>query len=237
MTGNLNQERRGASGTAFPRGAWERDTASSGLLLGALVVVLILVGCRQDMHDQPRIEPLEAHAFFADGMGARQLPAGTVARGMLQEDSHLYTGKDESGAFVSTLPAGIELNREFLERGQNRFDIYCGVCHDSTGGGRGMIVRRGFKQPQPYSEQRLLDMPLGYFFDVMTQGYGVMSSYAKQVPVEDRWAIAAYIRVLQSRTQYLDDLPAAEQTEFREALLQRTQGQAHDTPEEVGHHD
>lgn len=187
--------------------------------LGILALGLFLAGCRQDMHDQPRIEPLEEHAFFADGMGARQLPAGTVARGMLFEDSHLYTGKDKSGVLVDALPEGMELTRELLEHGQERFEIYCSPCHDSTGSGRGMIVRRGFKQPQPYSQQRLVDMPVGYFFEVMTEGYGVMSSYAKQVPVEDRWAIAAYIRVLQaSHTQRLDTLPPEMQTEFHAAL-------------------
>jgi mono/diheme cytochrome c family protein len=171
------------------------------------------------MHDQPRIEPLEAHPFFADGMGARRPPAGTVARGQLFADRHLHAGKDESGEFVDSLPKSIALDRALLLHGRERFEIYCSPCHDSTGGGRGMIVRRGFKQPRPYWEPRLVDMPLGYFFDVMTQGYGVMSSYAKQVPVEDRWAIAAWVRVLQaSRTRRLEDLPADVQTEFRNAL-------------------
>lgn len=203
------------------------------LAAGLLLTGAVLGGCRQDMHDQPRIEPLEGHKFFADGMGARRFPAGTVARGMLFDDTHLYQGKDESGAFVDALPPSIELTRELLEHGRVRFEIYCSPCHDSTGNGRGMIVRRGFKQPQPYAEARLVDMPLGYFFDVMTAGYGVMSSYAKQVPVEDRWAIAAYIRVLQTReTRRLDELPAEMQTEFHDALARAAEPE----DEAEGHH-
>ena len=137
-----------------------------------LVAGLVFGGCRQDMHDQPRIDPLEAHEFFADGMGARHLPAGTVARGTLREDRHLYEGKDESGELADALPPSIELTPELLERGQDRYEIYCSPCHDSVGSGRGMIVRRGYKQPQPFWEERLRDMPLGYFFENMTQGYG-----------------------------------------------------------------
>ena len=190
-----------------------------------LAAGLVLVGCRQDMHDQPRIEPLEANAFFADGMGARPLPAGTVARGLLLDDRHLYEGKDAADEFVDALPASIELSRELLVHGQERFEIYCSPCHDSTGGGRGMIVRRGFKQPPPLWEGRLRAMPLGYFFDVITQGYGVMSSYSRQVPVDDRWAIAAYIRVLQARpTQRLEELPANLKQDFHAALTEAAEG-------------
>lgn len=171
-------------------------------------MVLVLVGCRQDMHDAPKIEPLEANAFFDDGQGSRQIPKGTVARGQLRADTHLYEGKDAAGQFLNVLPAGMEPTRELLERGQERFEIYCSVCHDSTGGGRGMIVRRGFKQPPPLYEQRLKDSPLGYFYDVMSNGFGVMSPYSKQVSVEDRWAIAAYLRALQlSQTSLVALLP------------------------------
>lgn len=179
-------------------------TIAGAALLGA---ALFGAGCRQDMQDQPRIEPLEANAFFADGMGARPLPAGTVARGHLRLDTHFYDGKDSSGELVDTLPARVELSRDLLERGKDRFEIYCSPCHDSTGGGRGMIVRRGFQPPPPLWEDRLKAMPLGYFYDVMTSGFGVMSSYARQVPVDDRWAIVAYVRVLQaSQAVALDEL-------------------------------
>jgi len=196
-------------------------TVKSGkkTLAVAWLAAAVLVGCRQDMHDQPKIEPLEANAFFADGMGSRPKIAGTVARGQLFEDTRLYTGKDESGALIDELPEPIELSRELLVRGQNRFEVYCSPCHDSTGSGRGMIVRRGFKPPPAYTDPRLLSMPLGYFFDVMTQGFGVMSSYAKQVPVEDRWAIAAYVRVLQvAQGSVLGELPTDVQEGFQTAL-------------------
>jgi mono/diheme cytochrome c family protein len=205
-----------------------KRTVSAVVLLAAFV----LVGCRQDMHDQPKIEPLEANAFFADGMGARPKIAGTVARGQLFEDTRYYTGKDESGAMIDELPEPMELSRELLVRGQNRYEVYCTPCHDSTGSGRGMIVRRGFKQPPAYTDPRLMSMPLGYFFDVMTQGFGVMSPYAKQVPVEDRWAIAAYVRVLQvAQGSVLEELPSELQEEFQTAL---TAPEA--PPEEGGHH-
>lgn len=169
------------------------------------------------MHDQPKIEPFEANAFFADGVGSRIPPAGTIARGWLREDTVLWEGKDAAGELVDTLP--MELSQELLQRGQQRFEIYCSVCHGSTGDGLGMIVRRGFKQPPPLYEQRLQEMPVGYFFDVMTNGFGLMSSYAKQVPVKDRWAIAAYIRALQlSQNAALAELPSPIQDEFHAAL-------------------
>ena len=194
-------------------------------------------GCRQDMHDQPRLEALEASTFFANGMASRDLPAGTVAWGDLRADTRLYEGRSETGDFVETLPVAI--TRELLDRGQSRYEIFCSVCHDSTGGGRGMIVRRGFKQPPPLYEQRLRDLPSGYFYDVITNGFGLMSSYAPQIPVEDRWAIVAYVRALQlSQTAVLADLPADLQTEFRQALTVAPAGGEHaetSSPEE--HHE
>ncbi len=187
------------------------------LMLLAVLGALLTVGCRQDMHDQPKIEPYEVNNFFADGMGSRIPPAGTIARGWLREDSALWEGKDAAGELVDTLP--MALDQALLERGQQRFEIYCSVCHGSTGDGQGMIVRRGFKQPSPLYEQRLQEMPVGYFFDVMTNGFGLMSSYAKQVPVQDRWAIAAYIRALQlSQNAALAELPSPIQDEFHAAL-------------------
>ena len=184
--------------------------------LALLAVVSLLAGCRQDMHDQPKLQAFEASAFFDDGMASRQLPAGTVPWGQLRDDPHMYQGKDENGELVDALP--MELTRELVERGRTRYEIYCSVCHDSVGGGRGMIVRRGYKQPPPFYEQRLKDMPAGYFFDVMTAGFGLMSSYAKQIPVEDRWAIVAYVRALQLSTSTLAELPQEVQDEFHRAL-------------------
>ncbi len=183
------------------------------------------------MHDQPKLQALEASAFFDDGMASRQLPAGTVPWGQLRDDTHLWQGKDENGELVDALP--MALTRELVERGRTRYEIYCSVCHDSTGGGRGMIVRRGFKQPPPLYEQRLKDMPAGYFFDVMTAGFGLMSSYARQIPVEDRWAIVAYVRALQlSQNSVLTELPRVAQDEFHQALAGPPEGDKRNTPEE-----
>ena len=195
--------------------------------MACVALGLVASGCRQDMHDQPRIEAYEENAFFADGVGSRPIPAGTVARGHLRDDTHLYAGVDAEGNVLDTLPAGIELSAALLGRGGERFEIYCSMCHGSTGAGDGMIVLRGFKQPPPLWEERLINRPLGYFYDVMTNGFGVMSSYAKQVPVEDRWAIAAYIRALQvSQATPLAALPAELQEAFHQAL---------EVPEEAGH--
>lgn len=173
------------------------------------MLALPVIGCRQDMHDAPRLDPLESSTFFADGMAARPIPADTVARGHLNEDPHLYRGQAD-GVIADTLPIALALTPELLRRGKQRYEIFCTPCHDATGAGRGMIVRRGFKQPESYHTDRLRAMPVGYFFDVMSNGFGQMSAYARQVPVEDRWAIAAYIRVLQ-RSQHapLDELPRA----------------------------
>ena len=188
-------------------------------ILAVAMIALLATGCRQDMHDQPYYEPFETSDVFDNGTTNQPLPAGTVARGLLKEDTHYWFGRDEAGQLVDELPRQIEGNRPLLERGQERFDIYCSVCHDTSGSGRGMIVRRGFKQPQPLYEERLKDMPLGYFYDVATNGFGVMPAYKKQIPEDDRWAIAAYIRVLQlSQGSTLEELPANVQAEVQKAL-------------------
>jgi mono/diheme cytochrome c family protein len=162
------------------------------------------------MHNQHKVKTLAASDFFADGQGARPLPAHTVARGD-QRVGFVYNGLDEANKPVDRLP--MPLTRELLRRGQERFNIFCSPCHDRLGTGRGMIVRRGYKQPSSYHIERLRNAPVGYFVNVMTEGFGVMPSYAPQVPVEDRWAIAAYIRVLQySQNAHLAELsPQARQ--------------------------
>lgn len=174
------------------RGAAGRGRA---LLLLAGASLLLVAGCRQDMHDQPKLRPYRSSAFFADGSGIRALPAHTVARGTLREDALYYAGTLADGSMTSELP--MPMTRALLLRGRERFDIFCSPCHGRLGDGRGMVVQRGYKQPSSYHDDRLRQVPVGYFFDVMTNGFGVMSSYAAQVPVEDRWAIAAYIRALQ----------------------------------------
>ncbi|HVW36314.1 MAG TPA: cytochrome c [Pirellulales bacterium] len=182
------------------------------VLAASLVAVVSLgaTGCDMlDMYDQPRYEPLEASEFFADGGSARPIVAGTVPRGWLREDEALYTGKLD-GEFVSKLP--VKVDRKLFERGQERFNIYCSVCHGRTGEGDGMIVRRGFRKPPSLvTTQRLLEAPAGHFFDVMTNGFGAMPSYASRVSPEDRWAIVAYIRALQlGQNGRLDDVPEEE---------------------------
>jgi mono/diheme cytochrome c family protein len=165
-------------------------------------------GCRQDMHDQPRYKPLGRSDFFDDERAARPLVAGTIARGHLRDGSLLYTGK-AGAAFADALP--MPLTPALLRRGKERFEIFCVPCHGPVGLGDGMIVRRGFKKAASFQDPRLRETPVGYFFDVMTHGFGAMLDYSAQIPVEDRWAIAAYIRALQlSQHATLDDVPAEE---------------------------
>lgn len=168
-----------------------RSSAEWVLLLAGS---LCLGGCRQDMHNQPRYKPFAATTFFDDGRSARPAIEDTVARGQLHLDQARYTGK-ENGKDVDYIP--IQITRGDLARGQERFNIYCSPCHSRLGDGRGIVVRRGLRQPPNYHEPRLVDAPIGHFFDVMTNGYGAMYSYASRVPVDDRWRIAAYIRALQ----------------------------------------
>ena len=146
------------------------------------------------MHDQPKLEPLEASDFFSDGASARPLVAGTVARSMLNEDEAYDTGK-VNGEPVTTFP--FEITADVFSRGRERYDIYCSPCHSRTGYGDGMIVRRGYRRPPSFHSDVLQMSPPGHFFDVMTNGFGAMPDYRVEVPVRDRWAIAAYIRALQ----------------------------------------
>ena len=181
-----------------------RSRIGCAALLATLALAAATSACRQDMHDQPKYEPLEGSAFFADHRAARPIPPDTVARGQLNLDEHYFTGK-VAGRFADTFP--MPVTRAVLERGHERYDIFCSPCHDRTGSGRGMIVQRGFPRAASYHEQRLRDAPPGYFFNAMTNGFGVMPSYATQVPVDDRWAIAAYIRALQlSQHASLEDV-------------------------------
>lgn len=181
-----------------------RSTLLRFAALSALV--LSASGCHLDMWNQRRYEPLEAGDFFGEGeSSARTFVAGTVSYKMPRLDDHLYAGTVD-GEFAETLPEAIELTRALLERGQERFNIYCMVCHGETGHGDGMIPKRGFPRPPSYHEPRLLESPIGYFYDVMTNGFGRMFSYASRVNTEDRWAIAAYIRVLQLSQNATPDL-------------------------------
>jgi len=160
------------------------------------------------MHDQPKYPPLRASAFFGDDRSARPLVAGTVARGHLRQDSLLETGRignTDADVFPFTVDAPM------LARGRERFNIYCSPCHGRTGGGDGMIVRRGFRHPPSYHDERLRNAPVGHFVDVMTNGFGAMADYRQQVEPRDRWAIAAYIRALQlSEHATMADVPDSE---------------------------
>jgi len=156
--------------------------------------VVAAAGCRQDMHDQPKYIPLRESAFFGDDRSARPIVEGTVARGHLHEDTLFYTGK-VAGKDAEVFP--IPITAPVLARGRERFDIYCAPCHGRTGGGDGMVVRRGFRRPPTFHQDRLRDAPVGHFFDVITNGFGAMPDYAEQVRSEDRWAIIAYVRALQ----------------------------------------
>lgn len=164
------------------------------VLATVLGATTFLVGCRQDMHNQPRYKPLAATDFFGDGRSARPAIEDTVARGQLRVDTPRFTGK-ENGKDINYFP--IQITHDDLERGHERFNIYCSPCHGRLGDGNGMIVSRGLRQPPSYHDARLRNSPVGHFFDVMTNGYGAMYSYASRVPVDDRWRIAAYIRALQ----------------------------------------
>jgi mono/diheme cytochrome c family protein len=165
-------------------------------------------GCvtRIDMHEQPKVRPLRENDFYADRRGSRPVIEGTVARGQLKEDSAFYTGK-VNGQYVAEFP--FPVTAEVLDRGRERFNVFCAPCHSRVGDGNGMIVQRGFKRPPSYHIDRLRQKPVGYFFDVATNGMGSMAEYASQVPPRDRWAIVAYIRALQlSQNATRGDVPA-----------------------------
>ncbi len=186
--------------------------STRGLAQRALLVTLALTGllgaagCRYDMQDQPKYIPLRESDFYPDHRSERPLVDGTVPRGYLDADELLYTGKvngQDSDVFPFPVTADV------LARGQERFNIFCSPCHDRTGSGNGMVVRRGYRQPPSFHIDRLRSSPVGHFFDVITNGFGAMPDYKDQVPVRDRWAIVAYIRALQlSERANIGDVPA-----------------------------
>jgi mono/diheme cytochrome c family protein len=177
-------------------------------LLG-LAVTVILAGCRLDMQVQPYYRPLTQSRFFPDKRSARPLIEGTVARGELEADTYFYSGKlgSNPGDFMP-----FPVTADVLARGQQRYNIYCSPCHSELGDGNGMIVQRGYRRPPSYHTERLRKAPVGHFFDVITNGFGVMPDYAAQVAPQDRWAIAAYIRALQlSQGATRADVPPGQQ--------------------------
>ena len=184
-----------------------------------LLAIALLSGCgvRFDMQDQPRYKAYRQSDFFSDKRASRDFPEGTVARGQLHENKAFYTGKIDNpnpnapvatatgadgNTVITSFPNDIDqfpvpVTKELIDRGQERFNIYCIVCHGPLGKGDGMVVRRGFSKPPTYHDDRLRNAPVGHFFDVITNGFGKMNSYAYQVQPADRWAIVAYIRALQ----------------------------------------
>ena len=195
----------------------QRRKFTYSLLLISFSLLAAGCGVRFDMQDQPRYKVYKKSEFFNDNRASRDIPAGTVARGFLKENKAFYTGKIDNpnpnvqvetstnaqgNTIVTSFPNDIDefplpVTKELIDRGQDRFNIYCIVCHGPVGRGDGMVVRRGFSPPPTYHDDRLRNAPVGHFFDVITNGWGKMNSYATQVSVQDRWAIVAYIRALQ----------------------------------------
>jgi mono/diheme cytochrome c family protein len=196
--------------------------------LGVVAMAVVMSGCRQDMHDQPKYIPLRGSTFFADGRGSRMPVANTVARGNLRDDQYFYTGKI-NGLAANQLPDRLlkedfKSMGELLARGQQRYQVYCTPCHSRVGDGNGMIPQRAGNtgatsafRPPSYHEDRLKKMPLGHFYDVMTNGFGVMLNYSAQINPRDRWAIAAYIRALQlSQDAKVADVPEGERDKIQD---------------------
>jgi mono/diheme cytochrome c family protein len=223
---------------------------------------LLPLGCRQQMSNQPKYEPLEPSSFFDDITSARPLVEGTVPRGSLKEDTLFYTGRSDVGrsgspgiasgqlprgpnsglepsqgttlpprsnppmpaaplpggqigpGYASTFP--FPISPEVLDRGEERFNIYCSPCHDRLGTGNGMVVQRGYRHPPSFHTDRLRQAPVGYFFDVITNGFGAMPDYSAQILAHDRWAVIAYIRALQlSQNATLVDVPPEERSKLQ----------------------
>jgi len=192
-----------------------RRGASKLRMLGFFLLVsgfCLLVSCRQKMSNQPKYDPLEPSDFFADGMSARPRIPGTVARGELPLEGFLVTGKINN-ADGDGFPFAV--TTQVMNRGQERFNIYCSPCHGRRGDGNGMIPSRGLRHPPSFHTEALRMAKTGHFFDVMTNGFGAMPPYNVQVPVNDRWAIIAYIRALQlSQNGTINDLPPAQRAQL-----------------------
>ena len=191
----------------------------------SLWLILLCGGCRYDMQDQPKMKPLRGTTFFNDGLSSRQPIEGAIPRGYLRSDTAFYTGKRSGlantpgaaptpgtpqptagGAQANTYPDDVDtfpfpITKEIVLRGRERYEIFCSACHGLTGNGDGMIVRRGFRRAASFNDDRLRQAPVGHFFDAITNGWGAMPAYAPQIVVQDRWAIIAYIRALQTSQQ------------------------------------
>jgi mono/diheme cytochrome c family protein len=186
------------------------------------VALLTVAGCRQDMHNQPKFKPLRASKFFPDGRSARPLVPGTIDRSQINEDPAYVTGLENSQP-VLTLP--FPVTRQVLERGRERFNIYCLPCHGELGDGNGVVAQRGYLHPPSFHDERLRQAAVGHFFDVITNGLGGMPDYAQQVAVDDRWKIIAYIRALQlAENATLADVPTDIRGRLGQPMPPSTQG-------------
>ena len=211
------------TGTRVETGALARpvERSSTALSYAALLLLLTLTAaCRIDMHVQPRQNPLSRSDFFSDQRSERPPVEGTVARGQLHADTYFYTGKIGSNP-GDAMP--FPVTKQVLEHGRERFNIFCAPCHSRLGDGNGFVPSRGFaRRPPSFHIARLQKAPLGYFFDVITEGFGIMPDYASQIPTQDRWDIVAYVRALQlSQNATMADVPAgqkipSEPLKFRE---------------------
>jgi hypothetical protein len=188
-------------------------------VFGAMATMLVLAGCRQDMQDEPKFFPQRGTSFYADGRSVRPQVENTVARNQLHEDSYFYTGLI-NGKEGDGMPFPVTM--EVLQRGQERYNVYCTPCHSRVGNGEGMIVQRGYLKAGNFHTNRLQTAPLGHFFHVISNGYGAMPDYAAQVAPADRWAIAAYIKALQlSQKATQADVPAGEHVEPLSSIAER----------------
>jgi mono/diheme cytochrome c family protein len=183
-----------------------RTRSTRVFTFAAAAALLLVAGCRQDMQNEPKIIPQRGSTFFADGRSARPQAEHTVARGQLDQDQYFYTGLID-GKEQDAMPFPVTLT--VLQRGQERFNVYCTPCHSRVGNGDGMIVQRGYKPAGNYHDAKRLAQPLSHYFYVMTNGYGAMPDYSAQLTPVDRWAVAAYIRALQlSQNATAADVPA-----------------------------
>ena len=191
-----------------------------------MALIAALMGCRGQISDkpplfmkhgmeyQPRLNAYEEEKFFADGRTMRHPPAGTVAQGLLKEDDDYWRAGNDSSDPIAKIPFAV--NRELLERGQERYNIYCAPCHAQTGIGNGMVVQKGFLPPPNLHDERILNVTDGYMYRVISNGIRNMPSYGKQIPEADRWAIVAYIRALQrSQRATLQEVPESERGKLR----------------------
>jgi hypothetical protein len=197
-----------SGGRQSPGGALNRGTdVPRSPRIALALALLALPACQQQMATTPAYKPLAASDFFDDGRASRPIIAGTVARGQLHDDSVLYAGRDDQGDLSAEFP--FEVSKAVLERGRQRYDVFCSVCHGLTGHGDGRVVQRGFTKPPNYvtddsrgyklrgETKKLTDVPVGYIYEVITKGYGAMPDHASQIPVRDRWAIVGYVKALQ----------------------------------------